>query len=885
MNVPEIRRARFAGLASLVLLALLALSGSLSSPAMAATGVSGQLGNWGNIQFGEGPGELLYPRGEIVGGFGVDPVDGSTYILSNNLAKTEATIDKFTSAGVFEGSATIARPVSPGGLTLGIVGIAVDHQAHRLYVVTSEYLESTPIGEAFVAKSLLTYSTEVTGGQLTLEGSAHPLPGSTEPGAIFSPVELHADETTGEVVLSGVNPAGKPVLQRLSSTGVEGKAYAESGDVLNTRFFGLGFSFDVASSGTTYVLANAGSEGAPDVRAFTLPPEFEPQGGGALNLAPIPGFSAAATAEGWGTHANDYSAETTEGRFGPQFAVVTAPDGEVTIYWKVFNLQESRSKVLIHGFSVQQGATTPAFGGGAEQPECAIEGRGTALAGGVGGALVVFDQGEEVQDLSSEPGFGPNLYRFGFGGGECPNPAPAAKLTVGGQAVSTVAPGTTVTLDGSGTEAGDSTIESAVWVIKGPGGSETVAATGANHQATHAFNVEGDYTVSLKIKTAEPVSASGGSVGDEFVGKPVKLSVSSAGLEPPVVTKIEPTSGPATGGTAVTITGEHLTGATAVEFGAAAGTITNDTDTAITVTSPAGTVGSKAAVKVTTGGGSAASTEEFEWTAVPAPVITGISPAKGPAAGGTVVTITGEHLTGATAVEFGTTAGTVTSDTDTKITVTSPAGAGGTKAAIKVTTPGGSATSTAQFEWEVPPPIVKRKLTISIGGSGAGGVLCDGGACAAEYVVGTTVTLTAAPDSGSTFGGWSGGGCSGTAPCKVAFAGADVVVGALFDKAPPAGGGGNGNSGGGGNSPGGGTTTKPGPTKTPAQILQEKRQKAIAKCKKLHGKSKTKCLKKAQEIGKPKKKGKPGKKTPRDLAEVVGGGHLASAVGNPRPLG
>ena len=49
-----------------------------------------------------------------------------------------------------------------------------------------------------------------------------------------------------------------------------------------------------------------------------------------------------------------------------------------------------------------------------------------------------------------------------------------------------------------------------------------------------------------------------------------------------------PASGPTTGGTAVTITGTGLAGATGVSFGGAAGTITADSGTQITVTSPAG---------------------------------------------------------------------------------------------------------------------------------------------------------------------------------------------------------------------------------------------------------------------------------------------------------
>ncbi len=77
------------------------------------------------------------------------------------------------------------------------------------------------------------------------------------------------------------------------------------------------------------------------------------------------------------------------------------------------------------------------------------------------------------------------------------------------------------------------------------------------------------------------------------------------------------------------------------------------------------------------------------------PFVTGISPATGPVGVKTNVTITGQNLSGATAVKFGTVAGTIVSDTATKIVVTSPAGSLG-KVDITVTTSKGtSATSAA----------------------------------------------------------------------------------------------------------------------------------------------------------------------------------------------
>jgi hypothetical protein len=76
-------------------------------------------------------------------------------------------------------------------------------------------------------------------------------------------------------------------------------------------------------------------------------------------------------------------------------------------------------------------------------------------------------------------------------------------------------------------------------------------------------------------------------------------------------------------------------------------------------------------------------------------------------------------------------------------------------------------------------------LTVAIAGTGSGtvtsnpaGIACPP-TCSAPFTPGTVVTLTAAPGAGSTFAGWSGGGCSGTGPCAVTVSGS-VVVTATF---------------------------------------------------------------------------------------------------------
>ncbi len=80
-------------------------------------------------------------------------------------------------------------------------------------------------------------------------------------------------------------------------------------------------------------------------------------------------------------------------------------------------------------------------------------------------------------------------------------------------------------------------------------------------------------------------------------------------------------------------------------------------------------------------------------------------------------------------------------------------------------------------------------LTVQEAGTGSGSVTSSpagidcGSACAASFAGGTQVTLTATPDAGSAFSGWSGGGCSGTGTCHVTVA-SDTTVTATFATVP-----------------------------------------------------------------------------------------------------
>jgi large repetitive protein len=163
----------------------------------------------------------------------------------------------------------------------------------------------------------------------------------------------------------------------------------------------------------------------------------------------------------------------------------------------------------------------------------------------------------------------------------------------------------------------------------------------------------------------------------------------------PGVTAVSPTGGPTTGHTRVTLTGTGFTGATAVRFGTTAGTsMVVNSSTRITVSSPAHTSGT-VYVTVITPGGTSTTPQVSRFLYAVRPGVTAVSPTSGPAAGGTRVTLTGSGFTGATAVRFGTTAGTgLTVNSATSISVTSPAHAAGI-VDVRVTTAGGTSSIVA----------------------------------------------------------------------------------------------------------------------------------------------------------------------------------------------
>ena len=102
-----------------------------------------------------------------------------------------------------------------------------------------------------------------------------------------------------------------------------------------------------------------------------------------------------------------------------------------------------------------------------------------------------------------------------------------------------------------------------------------------------------------------------------------------------------------------------------------------------------------------------------------------------------------------------------------------------------------SKSITANYGTAAPPTTYTLSVSKSGTGTGtvSGGSISCGSTCSQSGIsAGTSITLTASPSSGSTFAGWSGGGCSGTGTCVLTMSSA-VSVTATFttaaDTTPP----------------------------------------------------------------------------------------------------
>ncbi|MGI4875287.1 MAG: FG-GAP-like repeat-containing protein [Janthinobacterium lividum] len=195
-------------------------------------------------------------------------------------------------------------------------------------------------------------------------------------------------------------------------------------------------------------------------------------------------------------------------------------------------------------------------------------------------------------------------------------------------------------------------------------------------------------------------------------------------LVAPAISSFTPTSGVV--GTSVTLTGTNMSGVNSVSFnGAVQSAVSANTATSVTAAVPTGAT--TGPIAITTAGGTTTSSTSFSVV----PALASVSPPSGPA--GTILTLTGTGLTGATTITFAgagnatVTTGFVVNATGTQISnITVPGGAASGN--VTVTTPGGTSngipftvTVAVPVLTTITPPSGPAGATIALVGTGLTG--------------------------------------------------------------------------------------------------------------------------------------------------------------------
>jgi hypothetical protein len=211
------------------------------------------------------------------------------------------------------------------------------------------------------------------------------------------------------------------------------------------------------------------------------------------------------------------------------------------------------------------------------------------------------------------------------------------------------------------------------------GTAVTITGTGFLSGATVKFgsaSATGVNVVSSTSITATSPAHSAGSVNVVVTNTDSQSDTLAGGYSytnaAPQVNSVAPNSGPAAGGTSVTITGTgFLSGATVSLGGTAATNVNVVSSTSITATTAAHAAG--AVSVVVTNSDTQSSTLSNAYTYNAGPTVTAINPSTGPIGGGTGLTITGTNfVSGATVTFGGTPATAVTVAGSTSIAAAAP---------------------------------------------------------------------------------------------------------------------------------------------------------------------------------------------------------------------
>jgi hypothetical protein len=257
------------------------------------------------------------------------------------------------------------------------------------------------------------------------------------------------------------------------------------------------------------------------------------------------------------------------------------------------------------------------------------------------------------------------------------NPAP----TVTGITPSTgpTSGGTGVTITGTGFQSG------ATVSLGGTPATNVIVGSSTSITATTAAHAAGAVSVVVTNSDSQSDSLPNG----YSYGNPTLT-----------VTAITPNSGPASGGTAVTITGTGFQpGATVSLGGTPATNVLVGNGTSITATTAAHAAGAVSVVVTNPDSQSGSLANGYSY-GNSLPTVTAVAPASGPVNGGTGVTITGTGFSAGATVTFGGTAATsVTVTSSGTITATTPAHAAGTVDVVVTNSDGQNGKLTAGYTY------------------------------------------------------------------------------------------------------------------------------------------------------------------------------------------
>ncbi|MCI0342429.1 MAG: IPT/TIG domain-containing protein [Planctomycetales bacterium] len=657
---------------------------------------------------------------------------GTTVTITGSAFQSGATvtIGGTAATSVLFVSATQLTAVTPGG-SAGTLTVTVTNPDGQSGALGSGFTYGTPPSAPVVTNVSPAFGPTSGGTAITLTGTGFASGATVTIGGALATSVVFVSATQ----LTAVTPAGGAGAQTVVVTNPSGLAGS----------LGSGFTY--------------GSPPAAPPSVSNVSPAFGPTSGGTAVTITGAAFQSGATVTIGGTaaasigfvSATQLTAVTPAGTAGARTVTVTNPDGQSGALGSGFTYGPSPAAPP----SVSN--VSPAFGPTAGGTAITITGSAfqsgaTVTVGGVAAASVVFVSATQLTAVTPAGSAGartvvvtnPDGQAGALGGGFTYGTPPSSPPTVTNvsPAFGPTAGGTSITITGS---------------AFGTGATVTIGATAATSvgfvSATQLTAVTpGGSAGTLTVTVTNPDGQSG-ALGSGFTyGTPP--------TGPPVVTNVSPAFGPTAGGTAITLTGSaFVTGATVSIGGAAATGVAFVSVTQLTAVTPVGSAGAQTVIVTNPDTQTGALGSGFTYgTPAGAPVVTNVSPAFGPPAGGTAITLTGTNfVSGATVTIGGNPATSVVFASATQLTAVTPAGSAGAQTVI-VTNPSGLAGSLGNGFTYGSPPASPPTLTAVVPAAGPLGG-------------GTAVTLT-----GSAFQSGAGVAFGGSAATSVVFVSATQLT-------------------------------------------------------------------------------------------------------------